>query len=271
MEVPDPSWAADGIETLWEQVHGSHMVDSLRALSPAQGYAEIDADTRMNPHSLRAARYASATVLRALDGIAGGEFDSAFCAIRPPGHHAEQAIPMGFCLVNHAAVAVQYLRSRLGVGRIAILDFDVHHGNGTVDIFRNDPATLVCSSFQHPFYPGRQLASGVSHLIHSPLAAGTTADAVLAVIDRDWLPAVERHKPEWLIFSAGFDAHRDDPLGGLKWRSEDYYTITRRLLEVAQVTTGGRSLSLLEGGYHPDALAQSCHWHLRALLDMKVR
>lgn len=267
LAAPSVPSSSELIGPLWAKVHSGAMLERLRILSPMQGYAEIDADTRMNSHSLTAARIASTAVLRAIDGIAAGEFNAAFCAIRPPGHHAERATPMGFCLVNHAAVAVEYLRSRLGARAVAVLDFDVHHGNGTVDIFRSDPDTLVCSSFQHPFYPGRHIASSASHLIHSPLEAGSNADSVLASIDRDWLPALEQHQPEWIIFSAGFDAHCNDPLGGLNWHSEDYYKITRRLLEVARASCGGRVLSLLEGGYDLDALAQSSYWHVRALLE----
>lgn len=248
----------------WANVHAQALVERLERESPAQGLTWLDADTALNPHSLNAAAFASAAVLHGIDLVASGEITAAFCAIRPPGHHAEFAQPMGFCLVNQAAVAVHYLRQHLGVQRVAILDFDVHHGNGTFDIFKDDPATLVCSSYQHPFYPGRQLGIVRNHLIYSPLAAGTKGSRVLAEMESRWLPALAAHKPQWIIFSAGFDAHVSDPLGGLCWQVDDYLSITQLLLSF----DGGAScpvLSLLEGGYNLEMLGACVQAHLEGL------
>ncbi len=255
------------IEALWAEVHSVELLESLIARSPQHGYAEIDADTRLNCHSLRAARTATAMVMQAVDGIVAGDFEAAFCSVRPPGHHAERSMAMGFCLVNQAAVTVNYLRRTCGARSFAILDFDVHHGNGTFDIFKDDESVLVCSSYQHPFYPGRQSDSVAPNLVHSRLDAGSNCDILLRLIERDWLPALERQRPEWVIISAGFDAHRDDPLGGLCWTSTDYYRLSRLLLDSVQPLCAGRVISLLEGGYNLKALAESVDAHLRAFVD----
>ncbi len=250
----------------WSKVHAAALVERLQREAPTQGLSWLDGDTALNSQSVNAAAYASASVLQAIDLIAANTVDAAFCAIRPPGHHAEYDQSMGFCLVNQAAVAAYYLRQQLGVERIAILDFDVHHGNGTVDIFRDDPCTLVCSSYQHPFYPGRQLGIARDHLIYSPLAAGTGGGDVLKEMETRWLPVLAAHQPQWIIFSAGFDAHADDPLGGLSWQTEDYRAITRLLLHF----DGGAScpvLSLLEGGYNLNVLGACVQAHLEGLRE----
>lgn len=253
------------IDRLWSATHHPDMLNRLESLSPREGYADIDPDTRMNPHSLGAARHSTSLLIRAADGIAAREFRSAFCAIRPPGHHAEYGAAMGFCLINQAAVVVNYLRQAHGARSFAILDFDVHHGNGTFDIFRGDDSVLVCSSYQHPFYPGRHVDTTASNLVHSRLPAGSRCDALLPLIDRDWLPALQHQRPEWVIFSAGFDAHRDDPLGGLNWSTDDYYRLSRHLLDIVEPYCQGRVISLLEGGYNLTALANSVEAHLLAL------
>lgn len=266
--APVEALSGEKLARLWQQTHSPQLLARLDKVSPQAAYADIDPDTRMNPYSLSAARHATATVLNAVEGIAGGQFQAAFCATRPPGHHAEYDAAMGFCLINQAAVAVNYLREAHGVEAVAVLDFDVHHGNGTFDIFRHDESVLVCSSYQHPYYPGRQTMTRGPNLVHSPLEAGSNCDVLLRLIERDWLPALQKHRPEWIIFSAGFDAHRDDPLGGLNWSSTDYYHLTRLLLEITCPFSQGRVISILEGGYNLNALAESVAAHLCAILDV---
>lgn len=250
----------------WPRVHAAALIERLARETPAEGLAWLDGDTALNPQSVSAAAYASAAVLLGIDLVAASTVGAAFCAIRPPGHHAEYDQAMGFCLINQAAVATQYLRQQLNVERIAILDFDVHHGNGTMDIFKDDPAVLVCSSYQHPFYPGRQLGLARDHLIYSPLAANSRGADVLKAMEAQWLPALAAHRPQWIIFSAGFDAHAADPLGGLCWQTEDYRAITRLLLSFDGAASC-RVLSLLEGGYNLDVLGPCVQSHLEALSE----
>jgi acetoin utilization deacetylase AcuC-like enzyme len=245
-------------------IHPQHYIDQLEALQPGDGIVRVDADTSLNRHSLRAAKLAAGAVCQAVEAVMEGQAENAFCAIRPPGHHAETALPMGFCVFNNIALAAQHALD-LGAERIAIFDFDVHHGNGTVEIFLDRPEVMVCSSFQYPFYPGRFDRVSADHIVLSPLEAGTASDTFRRVVERDWLPAIERHRPDLVLVSAGFDAHRDDPLGGLCLVDEDYYWVTGLLRDAAQTHCEGRLVSALEGGYNLEALARSATAHLRAL------
>ncbi|WP_372763598.1 histone deacetylase family protein [Litorivivens sp.] len=265
-EQPPASLRAP-VRALWSQVHSPSLVHTLTESVPSHGLTWLDADTALCCDTLKAAEYAGAAVLHAVDLVSAGTVGAGFCAVRPPGHHAEYDSAMGFCFINNAALAAAYLRERYAVQRIAILDFDVHHGNGTFDIFCNDPDTLVCSSYQHPFYPGRRLDLDAGNLIYTPLEAGTRGAVALREMERVWLPALAAHRPQWIIFSAGFDAHKDDPLGGLHWDSQDFGELTRLLLGF----TGEpkcQVLSLLEGGYNQAVLGESVESHLVALADV---
>ena len=248
------------------RVHPAAHIQRIRDASPEEGRVQLDADTAICPDSLRAAQLAAGAMVQAVDGVSAGEFNRAFCAVRPPGHHAEQDVSMGFCLFNNVAVGVRHAMQVHAATRVAVLDFDVHHGNGTVDIFQNDPNVLVCSSFQHPFYPGRYSDFVAANIVNTPLAAGTGGDAFRRAIERDWLPALEQHQPEWFFVSAGFDAHRADPLAQLDLVEDDYHWVTQLISDAADAYADGRVVSILEGGYDPKALARSVHAHVATLM-----
>lgn len=250
-----------------ERAHPASHVARIRAAVPGHGLTSIDPDTALCPYSVQAAELAAGALVQAVNGVCEETFNNAFCAVRPPGHHAEYATSMGFCLFNNIAVGVRHAQERWGLEKIAVLDFDVHHGNGTVDIFKDDPAVMVCSSFQHPFYPGRYADLQRPNIVNTPLAAGTNGAQFRQAIERDWLPALERHKPAMIFVSAGFDAHRDDPLGGLNLLEEDYTWVTRLILQAAKHYAGGKLVSTLEGGYDLHALARSAHAHIAALVS----
>lgn len=247
-------------------IHPEDYLDRLEALDPGDGIIRVDADTSLNRHSLRAGKLAAGAALQAVDAVMDGKADNAFCAVRPPGHHAETAIPMGFCIFNNIALAAEQALAR-GAERVAIFDFDVHHGNGTVEIFLERPEVMVCSSFQYPFYPGRFDQVSADHIVLTPLEAACSGDTFRSSIERDWLPAIDRHQPDFILISAGFDAHRDDPLGGLCLDDEDYGWVTRLLRDAAATHCNGRLVSALEGGYDLNALARSTAAHIAALAD----
>lgn len=249
---------------LFAGVHPAHYIQSLVDLAPGTGLAAVDADTALNPYSLRAARLAAGAAVTAVEQVMDGSAENAFCAVRPPGHHAESAIAMGFCLFNNIALAAERALS-LGAERVAIVDFDVHHGNGTVDIFLDRDEVMVCSSFQYPFYPGRYDQVEAGNIVLTPLAEGTASAVFRQSIERDWLPALRRHKPDLILVSAGFDAHREDPLGGLLLEDTDYLWVTQLLRDCATELCGGRIVSCLEGGYKLQALARSVGEHLTGL------
>lgn len=219
-----------------EELARVHPLGHLRALDkclPESGIISLDGDTLMNPDSLEAARVAAGAVIRGVDQVYRGQADNVFCAVRPPGHHAEATDAMGFCFYNNVAVGAAHARARYGARRIAILDFDVHQCNGTIDIFKDDPDIQICTSFQYPFYPWRYLRSEWQNVVNTPLEAGTDSAAFRRAIEDDWLPALHAFKPELVLVSAGFDAHRDDPLAELCLEDEDYYWITRLALDIA--------------------------------------
>lgn len=257
-----------------ELAHDRMYVASLRGLSeqlkeeiPAggPGYVQIDPDTAMNIHTWDAALRAAGAALAATDAVLAGELDSAFCAVRPPGHHACKAKAMGFCFFNNVAVGVKYALERHGLKRIAIVDFDVHHGNGTEDIFSGDGRVLMVSFFQHPFYPYCGTEFPADNMVNLPVPAYTRGMAIRELVETAWLPRLEAFKPELIFISAGFDAHRLDDLGQLGLTEQDYAWITERVLDVARRHAKGRIVSCLEGGYHLDALARSVEAHLRVL------
>jgi len=220
----------------------------------------------MNAHSLPAARHAAGAVVLAPDLAASGECRTAFCAVRPPGHHAERHRAMGFCLFNNVAIGAAHALAAHGVERLAVVDFDVHHGNGTEDIFSDDPRVLMVSTFQHPLYPYSGLDNPAVNMVNIPLAAGTGSDGFREAVRGHWLPALEQHRPEIVYVSAGFDAHREDPLAGLKLTEADYAWVTRELVAVAARHARGRIVSALEGGYGLSALGRSVAEHIRELL-----
>ncbi|MBP0445939.1 histone deacetylase family protein [Roseomonas sp. SSH11] len=251
------------------RVHPAAHIDRILALRPGPGeLIHLDADTAMNAHSAEAALRAAGAGVEAVDCVMRAEFPRAFCAVRPPGHHAEPGTPMGFCLFSNAAVAARHAQAAHGVERVAVLDFDVHHGNGTQAAFWDEPSLMFASSHQFPLYPGTGDASetGAGNILNVPLAAGTDGPAFRRAWERDILPEVARFAPGLIIISAGFDAHRADPLAGLRLVEEDFAWVTEAICEVANASCGGRVVSMLEGGYDLGALARSTAAHLRALV-----
>lgn len=248
-----------------ERVHTPAYIDSLEAKAPASGIVYLDPDTAMNPHSLRAAYRAAGAVVLATDLVIGGKAANAFCNIRPPGHHAEHDRAMGFCLFNNIAVGVAHAIQAHALERFAVVDFDVHHGNGTEDIFRDNPRVMMVSTFQHPFYPYSGVAGRSARMVNIPLTAGSNGEKFRSVVSEYWLPALETFKPQMLFISAGFDAHRDDDLASLNLLESDYIWVTERIKEVADKYAQGRIVSALEGGYELHALGRSVAAHIKVL------
>jgi acetoin utilization deacetylase AcuC-like enzyme len=250
------------------RVHSEKHVSFVESAAPEQGYAQLDPDTAMNVWSLAAARRAAGAAVLATDLTARGEVDNAFCAVRPPGHHATRSQVMGFCFFNNVAVGVAHAIAVHGAERVAIVDFDVHHGNGTEDIFHDDPKVMLCSTFQHPFYPYCGADSGNEHIINVPLAAGAGGEDFRAAVTDYWLPALHRFKPEFIFVSAGFDAHREDDMAFLNFVDADYRWVTQQIKGVATEYCPGRIVSLLEGGYALNALGRSAEVHIRELAGL---
>jgi len=248
------------------RAHDREYVERIFNLAPTEGSVEIDGDTVMSVGSLHASQRAAGAGILGVDLIISGEANPVFCAVRPPGHHAEHDKAMGFCLFDNIAVAAMHALETHGIERIAIVDFDVHHGNGTEDIFQNDKRVLFCSSFQHPFYPFTGHDSDTKNLVDVPLPAGTDGSQFRQAIEQHWLPALEKFKPQMIFISAGFDAHLLDDMSNLKLVEADYAWITEKLVAIAASHSDGRILSMLEGGYEPGALARSVVAHLRALI-----
>jgi acetoin utilization deacetylase AcuC-like enzyme len=247
-------------------VHGRPYIATIEAESPESGLHYLDPDTAMNAHSLTAARHAAGAVILATNLVLRGECRTAFCAVRPPGHHAERDRAMGFCLFNNVAVGAAHALEAHRIERVAIVDFDVHHGNGTENIFSHDPRVLMVSTFQYPLYPYSGLDNPSPNMVNIPLAAGAGTEEFRAAVREHWLPALERHRPELIFVSAGFDAHREDPLAGLKLADADYAWVTRELIAVAAKHAKGRIVSTLEGGYALGALGRSVAEHIRELV-----
>jgi acetoin utilization deacetylase AcuC-like enzyme len=248
------------------KVHPKSHVEALMELSPDQGIVSIDADTHLNPHSIRASLLAAGAAFLATDEVIAKRANNAFCSVRPPGHHAESAISMGFCLFNSVALAAERALAS-GLRRVAIIDFDVHHGNGTVEIFQDRPEVLVCSSFQYPFYPGRFDTIDKPNICLTPINAGSDGSVFRSQVEPQWRKAILAHQPEMIFISAGFDAHRDDPLGGLNLADDDFLWVTQLIRELADQTAQGRIVSLLEGGYDLNALARCAKLHLQGLTE----
>jgi acetoin utilization deacetylase AcuC-like enzyme len=250
------------------RVHDAAHIDFIIGMSPRDGLVHLDADTAMNPHSLSAALRAAGAVVKAVDLVVDGEVTNAFCNVRPPGHHACRARPMGFCLFNNIAVGAAHALEARGLDRVAIVDFDVHHGNGTEDIFANDERVMMVSIYQHPFYPYSGPEGRSERMVNIPLAAHSGGSEFRKAVEDDWMPALREFAPQMIFVSAGFDAHRDDDMASLRFVEEDYAWVTRRIMDAAADSAGRRVVSSLEGGYHLPALARSAEAHVRQLGDL---
>ena len=252
-------------DELVHQAHHPELLQRLRQSNPGEGLTALDPDTWMGPTSIAAALQAAGSVWQGVNDVVSGDEAQVFCAVRPPGHHAEFDSPMGFCLLNSVAIAAINALSLAGIDRVAILAFDVHHGNGTVDLCQKHPEILVCSSFQHPHYPDRLHDVVAPNIINTPLAAGASGDDFRRAISSSWWPAVETHQPDLILISAGFDAHRDDPLAHINLDEGDFAWVTAEITALAEQFSQGRIVSTLEGGYDLPALADSTLAHLRVL------
>jgi acetoin utilization deacetylase AcuC-like enzyme len=248
------------------RVHDEAYVQRVFALAPREGLVWLDPDTAMNPHSLEAALHAAGAAVLAVDLVLGGKASCAFCNVRPPGHHAGRARAMGFCIFNNVAIGAAHALSQYGLERVAIVDFDVHHGNGTEEIFRDERRVLFCSSFQHPFYPFSDSVAEGERLVKAPLAAGSKGHSFRAAIRAHWLAALDAFRPQLVCISAGFDAHHQDPMAELNLTERDYSWVTHEIKKIADAHAGGRIISLLEGGYALPALGRSVAAHINALL-----
>ena len=270
-EVPLASLA--DIELAHDRMH----MAALRGLSDrlieeeAAGgppYVQVDTDTSMNRHTWTAALRAAGAALAATDAVMAGEIENAFCSVRPPGHHGTRTKAMGFCFFNNVAIAAKYALQRYNLKRVAVVDFDVHHGNGTEDILAGDPRALMVSIFQHPFYPYCGDQEPASNMLNVPVPAYTKGMEVRDIVDMVWMPRLESFKPEMIFVSAGFDAHREDDMGQLSLNEQDYAWITMRVKDVARRFARGRIVSCLEGGYMMGPLARSVEAHVRVLADL---
>ncbi|MET1028571.1 MAG: histone deacetylase family protein [Dongiaceae bacterium] len=250
------------------RVHSPDYVDAVLAAIPASGYAMLDGDTTVSPGSGEAALRAAGAVIAAVDAVAVGQVQNAFCAVRPPGHHAEARQAMGFCLFNNIAVGAAHARAVHGWRRVAVVDFDVHHGNGTQHMFEADPEMFFASTHQMPLYPGTGAVGerGCGNICNAPLPPGAGSVVFRAAMSERILPAVEAFQPDLLLISAGFDAHRDDPLANLNFETGDFAWATGQLADLARRQCGGRLISTLEGGYDLDALTDSAAAHVAALM-----
>ena len=247
------------------RVHSAAHLERLKRNSPSLGVVHLDPDTAMNPHTWQAALRAAGAGVSAVDMVMRGEVQNAFCSVRPPGHHAERENAMGFCFFNNIAVAAAHALKAHGLSRVAIIDFDVHHGNGTEDCFRGNDQVLMVSMFQHPFYPYSGTEKPAANMLNVPMPGGTDGDSFRQMVSDQWVPRLREFKPEMLLISAGFDAHYEDDLGGMKLLEKDFMWVTEQLMQVADETAGGRIVSMLEGGYVFSALARSVAAHIKVL------
>ena len=249
--------------------HSSEYIKQVQQSFPESGFNFLDGDTVVSPGSKDATKDAVGSIITAIDGVHNKEFKNAFCAVRPPGHHAEKEKAMGFCIYNNVAVGANYLIEKYKYKKIAIIDFDVHHGNGTQDIFYDNEKVLYISTHQYPYYPGsgsNEENGKFNNVLNIPLEAGTTSEEYLNAYE-NVLTKIKQFKPEFLLFSAGFDAHIDDPLAQMRLSTEDFYKITKRTLEYSKSFCNGRVVSILEGGYDLKALQNSTQRHVDALLE----
>ena len=249
--------------------HDKNYLKSVNDSFPTQGVNFLDGDTILSPGSKEATRDAVGSIIAAIDGVMKRDFRNAFCAVRPPGHHAEKQKAMGFCVYNNVAVGAYYLLKKYNLSKVAIIDFDVHHGNGTQDIFYNNENVLYISTHQYPYYPGSGAANekGINNnIINIPLIAGTQTHEFLNAYDNIF-KKLKEFKPEFILLSAGFDAHKDDPLAQINLESQDYYTLTKRIKILAKELCGEKLVSILEGGYDLNALKESVDFHIKSLVE----
>ena len=254
-------------KTQLERVHTKEYVDEIFNIAPKAGLVKLDGDTAMGPMSLSATLHASGAVVLATDLVLSGKVRNAFCCVRPPGHHAGKSNSAGFCIFNHIAVGVAHALAQYHIKRVAIIDFDVHHGDGTEDIFKNNPNVMLCSTFQHPFYPHRGAESRSSNMINLPLPAKANGEDFKKVFEAEIKPALGTFNPEIIYISAGFDAHVNDPLADLALTTQDYGWITEFIKESANNCCSGRIISSLEGGYHLPSLSESALAHISSLVQ----
>jgi acetoin utilization deacetylase AcuC-like enzyme len=264
-----PTATIEQLSRAHDQGHVVNLLDMLQQLSLSGDHRYLDPDTLAMPGTYEAALRAAGAAVAATDAVIDGKLSNAFCAVRPPGHHATRHEAMGFCFVNNVAVAARHALERHGLKRVAIVDFDVHHGNGTENIVAGDQRILMVSFFQHPFYPEGGSRSHASNLVNVPVPAYTKGGEVRALITQHWLPRLEAYRPEMIFISAGFDAHREDEMAQMGLVESDYAWITEQIKAVAQRHAQGRIVSCLEGGYHLDALARSVEAHVRVLADLQ--
>jgi len=254
---------------LLEITHNNNYVNQVEKSFPEKGLVFLDGDTIVSPGSKQAALDAVGSIIAAIDGVQSKEFQNAFCAVRPPGHHAEKNKAMGFCIYNNVAVGTQYLLDKYKLNKVAIVDFDVHHGNGTQDIFYDNEKVLYISTHQYPFYPGTggdDERGKYNNIFNVPLPAGTTSEEYLNAYEFV-LKKLKEFKPEFILFSAGFDAHENDPLAQFQLKSKDFYELTKRTLSLAKSCCNGKVVSILEGGYDLNALKESVDYHVKSLLE----
>ena len=246
-------------------VHTQHHLEVVESMLPANGYARLDPDTVISQDSLAAARRAAGAVVAAVDLVVSGEMSSAFCGVRPPGHHAESDRAMGFCLFNNIAVGAAHALQEHGLKKIAIVDFDVHHGNGTEEIFKDESGVLFCSTFQHPFFPFTRPLENAANRVNVPLEATATGSEFRAAVVEHWLPALNDFQPEMVFVSAGFDAHRDDDMSMVSLTDSDFRWIAEQIVDIAADSASGRIVSVLEGGYELGSLARCVETHVRVI------
>ncbi len=250
-------------------VHDNNYLKNLKDSFPSQGFNFLDGDTILSPGSKQAAMDAVGSIITAIDGVMKKDFRNAFCAVRPPGHHAEKKKAMGFCVYNNVAVGAYYLLEKYNLSKVAIIDFDVHHGNGTQDIFYNNERVLYISSHQYPYYPGSGSTNekGIkNNILNIPLIAGTQTHEFLNAYESIF-KKLKEFKPDFILLSAGFDAHKDDPLAQINLESQDYYVLTKRIMALASNLCEGKIVSILEGGYDLNALRESVNFHIKSLLE----
>ena len=256
-------------QTIIEKVHNKKYLDNISLSFPKNGIKFLDSDTIISPGSKQATLDAVGSIIMGIDQVNSGKFKNTFCSVRPPGHHAESNKAMGFCIYNNVAVGAAYLLHRYKYNKVAIVDYDVHHGNGTQEIFYNNPKVLYISTHQYPFYPGTGSSNekgSSDNILNIPLDSGTKSDIYLNSFEHV-LKKLKNFKPEFILLSSGFDAHRDDPLAQVNLESKDFYEITKRILKVANDICDGKVVSILEGGYNLNALAESAYEHVRALIE----
>ena len=252
-----------------KSAHDPNYINEVEKLFPRKGLHFLDGDTIVSPGSKQAASDAVASIITAIDGVQNNDFKNAFCTVRPPGHHAEKNKAMGFCIYNNVAIGAYYLLEKYNFKKVAIIDFDVHHGNGTQDIFFNNEKVLYISTHQYPFYPGSgsdKEKGKFNNIKNIPLPGGTNSEEYLNAYDHV-LKKINDFKPEFILFSAGFDAHKNDPLANLKLESKDFYEITKRTLEISKKYSNGKVVSILEGGYDLKALTESTEFHVKSLMQ----